>query len=173
MLVVVLAAVVVLLVGTLRERFGQKAGVTPVGSRQRMGEFALEQIDGGPWRLADHRGQVVAINLWATWCGPCRDEIPSLVRAVDDLRAQGFTVVGISLDGAAADRATKVQAFAKRYEVNYPLVFPDEMSQMSAEMQGIPTTILLDREGRVAKTYVGEVRESVLRADVRSLLGER
>ncbi len=172
-LVVVVAAVVVLMVAALREHYSQGAGVAAVGSRRPMGEFTLEQMDGGQWRLAEHRGQVVAINLWATWCGPCRDEVPALVRAVRDLGPQGFAVVGVSLDGAGEDRAAKVRAFAERYGVNYPLAFPDELSQMSAEMQGIPTTILVDREGRVAKTYVGEVRESVLRADVRVLLGER
>ncbi len=172
-LVVVLAAIVVLVVGAVRERYGESAGVAAVGSRQPMGEFALEQMDGGRWLLAEHRGQVVAINLWATWCGPCREEVPALVRAVRDLGPSGFAVVGVSLDGAGEDRAAKVQAFAQRYGVKYPMAFPDELSQMSAEMQGIPTTILVDREGRVAKTYVGEVRESVLRADVRKLLGER
>lgn len=169
-LAVVLAAVVVLLVTTVRERFGQKAGVMAVAKRQAMTAVELTQVGGGRWRLEDHRGEVVAVNLWATWCGPCREETPMMVRAVEELGAKGFAVVGVSLD--EGDREAKVRSFAKQYRVPYPMAFPDAMSQMSAGLEGIPTTLLIDRQGRVAKTYVGEVRESVLRADVGALLAE-
>ncbi len=170
-LAVIAAAGVVLLVTSLGEHYAQRAGVAEVRARHPMAEVELTQVDGGMWRLGEHRGQVVAINLWATWCGPCREETPVMVRAVRELGPRGFAVVGVSLD--EGDRERKVHEFAERYRVNYPIAFPDAMSQMSAGLEGIPTTLLLDREGRVAKTYVGEVREEVLRADVRALLGER
>ena len=169
-LVVVVAAMAVLLVGVVRERFSEGPGVTASRARRAMGDVGLEEVGGGRWRLAEHRGQVVAINLWATWCGPCREETPMMVRLVRELGPRGFAVVGVSLD--EGDRTGKVRAFAERFEVNYPLAFPEAMSQMSVGLEGIPTTILVDRAGRVAKTYVGEVRESVLRADVGTLLGE-
>ncbi len=94
-----------------------------------------------------------------------------LVRAARDLKAEGFAVVGVSLDDG--DREAKVRAFALQYGVGYPMAFPDAMSQMSAGLEGIPTTLLIDREGRVAKTYVGEVSERVLRSDVGELLRDR
>ena len=171
MIAVAVAAGSVLLITAARERFGQRAGVTAVAERHAMADVELEMAAGGTWRLVDHRGRVVAINLWATWCGPCREETPILVRLVRELGPQGFAAVGVSLDDG--DRRAKVKAFADRFEVNYPLAFPDAMSQMSAGLEGIPTTILVDREGRVAKTYVGAMRESVLRADVETLLAER
>ncbi len=169
--VVVVAASLVLLVSTVRERYAQRPGVTAVASRRAMGDVSLGELGGGTWRLGEHRGEVVAMNLWATWCGPCREETPMLVRVAREMEPQGLAVVGVSLDDG--DREAKVRAFARQYGVGYPLAFPDAMSQMSAGMEGIPTTILVDREGRVAKTYVGEVREGVLRSDVGVLLGER
>lgn len=168
--VVVVAAVVVLSVNGLREHFEQGTGVTDAGKRHAMADVALTEIDGGTWRLQDHRGEVVAINLWATWCGPCQEETPAMVRTARDLGPKGFAVVGVSLD--QGDREGKVRAFAKRYDVNYPMTFPDSLSQMSAGLEGIPTTLLIDRGGRVAKTYIGEVREKVLRMDVTTLLAE-
>lgn len=170
-LVVVVAALFVLLLSAVRGRVGQTAGVESVGKRQAMAEMSLRTLEGGMWRLSEHRGEVVAVNLWATWCGPCREETPMLVRAAQDLRAEGFAVVGVSLDDG--DREAKVRAFRAQYGVGYPLAFPDAMSQMSAGLEGIPTTLLIDRQGRVAKTYVGEMRERVLRSDVGELLGER
>ncbi len=169
-LVVVLAAAAVLLIATVRERFGSAAGLTAVGRRQVMAGVVLTEVGGGTWRLEDHRGEVVAINLWATWCGPCREETPVIVRVVRDFGARGFTVVGVSLD--SGDREAKVRSFAKQYGVSYPMAFPDAMSQMSAGLEGIPTTLLIDRKGRVAKTYVGEMRDAALRADVAMLLAE-
>ena len=171
MIAVSIAAAAVLLIAGVREHFAQRAGVTAVAERRAMADVQLETVDGGAWRLADQRGKVVAINLWATWCGPCREETPMLVRVARELGPEGFAVVGVSLDDG--DRRAKVKAFADSLEVNYPLAFPDAMSQMKAGLEGIPTTILVDREGRVAKTYIGEMRESVLRADVETLLAER
>ncbi len=168
---VVAAALFVLLLSMWRERAGQKAGVIAVTERRAMTEVSLEEAGGGTWRLGERRGEVVAMNLWATWCGPCREETPMLERLARELGPRGLAVVGVSLDGG--DREAKVRAFRQQFGVTYPLVFPDAMSEMSAGMEGIPTTILVDREGRVAKTYVGEVGERVLRADVGTLLGER
>ncbi len=170
-LVVVAAAVFVMLLGGLRERFAQRAGVTPAGQRRAMGDVSLQTLEGGTWRLGEHRGQVVLVNLWATWCGPCREETPMLVRLEREMGPRGLAVVGVSMD--AGDRERKVRAFAREFGVGYPMAFADAMSQMSAGMEGIPTTIVVDREGRVARTYVGEVGEGVLREDLGVLLRER
>ena len=170
-LAVVLAAAAVLLVTALREHFGQRAGVTAPASRRPMADLDLPLLGGGAWHLGEHRGEVVAINLWATWCAPCREEIPLLVRSSHDLAPSGFTVVGVSLDNGA--REAKVCEFARQFRISYPLAFPDALSQMSAGMEGIPTTLLIDRRGRLARTYVGELRESVLRKDVATLLSEQ
>ncbi|MEO6912278.1 MAG: TlpA disulfide reductase family protein, partial [Edaphobacter sp.] len=84
----------------LSQRRGQMraGGITPVALRRAAPEMVLEQMDGGSWRLRDHRGQVVLINLWASWCGPCRMETPGLVRLYREAGPRGLEVVGLSLD---------------------------------------------------------------------------
>lgn len=141
--------------------------IVPKAGRRLMPPVALERLGGGTWRLEDYRGQVVLINYWATWCGPCQEETPGLVRLAE--RTKGLAVVGISMD--EGDKGV-VMGFVRRMHIGYPIVFPEPMSQEAAGMVGLPTTILVDREGRVAKTYVGETREAEFRKDVEQLAAE-
>jgi cytochrome c biogenesis protein CcmG, thiol:disulfide interchange protein DsbE len=134
-----------------------------------MPALALAQLDGGTWRMEEHRGQVVLVNYWATWCGPCREETPGLVRLSRELGPKGLAVVGVSIDEGSRG---KVQQFVDEFHVPYPVAFPEAMSQMARGMAGVPTTILVDRRGRVAKTYVGAARERDFEADVDVLLRE-
>ena len=146
-------------------------GLMPAGKRGAPRELGFETREGKAWRLSGERGHVVAVNLWATWCGPCRAEVPVLIGLQADLASSGFRVVGISLD-TSANREELVDRFRATYHVNYPLGFPPTLSQMQAGLDAIPTTLLFDREGRAAKVYVGEAKERELRADVASLLHE-
>jgi cytochrome c biogenesis protein CcmG/thiol:disulfide interchange protein DsbE len=136
--------------------------------RQVLRDVALERLEGGEWRLSEHKGQAVLINYWASWCGPCRIETPGLVRLSQEL--PGLAVVGVSMD--TGDRAP-VRDFVKQMRVGYPIVFPAALSQMGEGMVGLPTTVLVDRQGRVAKTYMGATREAEFRTDVQKVLGER
>lgn len=145
-------------------------GLTPPVGRKAMPDLVLSRVDGSPWRLADHRGQVVLVNYWATWCLPCREEMPGLSRLAREIGPQGLAVVGVSIDKGSRAR---VGEFADEMKVPYPVVFPDPLSQMEWGMAGVPTTILVDRRGRVAKSYVGAVREGDFRADVETLLAEK
>jgi cytochrome c biogenesis protein CcmG, thiol:disulfide interchange protein DsbE len=155
----------------LSQRHGEAraGGITPVAMRRAALNMTFEKINGGKWRLQEHRGQVVLINLWASWCGPCREETPGLVRLYREDGAKGLEVVGLSLDVGGRDN---VRAFVQRFEVPYPIVFPEPMSQLADTVEGVPTTILVDKDGRVAKTYVGAVRREVFAADVEELLAE-
>lgn len=155
---------------TLRQGTVRAGGLTPVAMRPLAPEMELEQMDGGTWRLREHRGQVVLINLWATWCGPCREETPGLVKLYREDGPKGLRVVGLSLDTGGRE---KVQEFVERFHVPYPIVFPESMSQLGDTVEGVPTTILVDRNGRVAKTFVGAVERAVFAADVDTLLAER
>lgn len=170
-------ALVVFLVGAglvffLSQRQGaaRAGGITPVAMRRTAPAMVLERMDGGSWRLRDYRGRVVLINLWATWCGPCREETPGLVRLYQQMGPKGLEVVGLSLDVGSRE---KVQSFVRRFQVPYPIVFPEPMSQLADTLEGVPTTILIDRNGRIAKTYVGAMRQAVFAADVRELLAEK
>lgn len=145
----------------------QSEPLVPVTARRVMPAVELAEMGGGTWRLADHRGEVVLINYWASWCGPCQQETPGLVRLAAETK--GLAVVGIAMD--EGDRGS-VKEFVQRMHVEYPIAFPAPLSQEAQAMVGLPTTILVDREGRVAKTYVGATREREFRKDVEALLGE-
>ncbi len=160
---------VALLIFGLSHRTRQSGHLVPVEARKAMPGLVMDRLDGGVWRIAEHRGEVVLINYWATWCGPCQEETPGLVSLTRELGPKGLAVVGVSMD--EGDRR-KVRDFVERFQVNYPVVFPEAMSQLGSGMVGLPTTILVDRNGRVAKTYVGAVRRGDFEADVNAVLRE-
>jgi cytochrome c biogenesis protein CcmG/thiol:disulfide interchange protein DsbE len=134
-----------------------------------MPELTMTQLDGGTWRMGEHRGQVVLVNYWATWCGPCWEETPGLVRLSRELGPRGLAVVGVALDTGGEE---KVRKFVDDFHVPYPVVLPEKESQMEYGLEGVPTSVLVDRNGRIAKTYVGAVRERDFKTDVETLLGE-
>lgn len=148
----------------------QSGGIAPAGERRVMPDLVMGQLDGGTWRLADHRGQVVLVNYWATWCVPCWEETPGLIRLSKNLGSKGLAVVGVAIDEGGTE---KVKKFVDQFQVPYPVVLPDRMSHIEFGMQGVPTTILVDRHGRVAKTYVGAVRQADFSEDVGVLLKEQ
>jgi len=161
-----------LLVGSRWRVSGQSAGLIPVPKREATPELTLPQLNGGQWRLSDHRGQVVLLNFWATWCGPCREELPDLLQVVRQATPHGLSAVGVSMD-VGRDAHAQVQQFVTQYRLPYPIAFPNEEMSMAAEGIGVPTTVLLDKQGRRAKTYVGELDRADLAKDVAELLAER
>jgi cytochrome c biogenesis protein CcmG/thiol:disulfide interchange protein DsbE len=148
----------------------QSGGIRPASERREVPELVMAQLDGGTWRMSEHRGQVLLVNYWATWCGPCWEETPGLIRLSRELGPKGLAVVGVAIDEGKAD---KVEKFVKDFGVPYPVVRPERLSQMEYGMEGVPTTVLVDRQGRVAKTYVGAVRQADFATDVETLLAER
>jgi cytochrome c biogenesis protein CcmG, thiol:disulfide interchange protein DsbE len=148
----------------------QSGGIRPLGERRAVPELVMAQLDGGTWRMSEHRGQVVLVNYWATWCGPCWEETPGLIRLSREWGPKGLAVVGVAIDEGGAE---KVRKFVNDFGVPYPVVRPERLSQMEYGMEGVPTTVLVDRQGRVAKTYVGAVRQADFATDVETLLAER
>ena len=148
----------------------QKAGVRPVKDRARMADLAFPQLNGGEWRLSQHRGQVVLINYWASWCAPCRQETPGLIDLARDYRYKGLSIVGVSMDEGGKHA---VESFLSEFHLPYPVLMPDLASPASPAIDALPTTVLVDRNGRAAKSYIGAVKESEFRADVDLLLAEQ
>jgi peroxiredoxin len=115
-------------------------------------DFALPARDGGELRLSDLRGQVVMINFWATWCGPCRQEMPLLQQIHAKYEPLGFTMLGVNVepDSAAA------QTWLKGMPVRFPILF-DRKSEVSASfgVEAMPSSVLIDREGRVRHVHRG------------------
>jgi len=117
-------------------------------------DFTLKNLAGEDVTLSSLEGQVVFVNFWATWCGPCRQEIPSFTQLVDKYGKDGFTVLGIALDPREFD---KVPGFVEQMNVNYPVVLDAQgkVSQMYGGIRSIPTTFVVNREGKVVDQIVG------------------
>lgn len=132
--------------------------------------FKGETIDGKTFDLADYKGKVVLINFWATWCGPCRMEIPDLIRLQEKYGPKGFTVVGLSED----DSAEPVKPFVKDNKINYPvLVSPPGLGQEYA-VTGLPTSFLVDKNGKVVWAMSGvspnQSTESIIAPEIEKAL---
>lgn len=115
-------------------------------------DFTLAARDGGQLRLADLRGQVVMINFWATWCGPCRQEMPLLAQLHAKYEPLGFTMLGVNVE---PDSAAAVN-WLKGVPVNFPIVF-DTSSKVAASfgVEGMPSSVLVDRNGQVRYIHRG------------------
>ena len=137
--------------------------------RRAIPDFQMARLDGQPWKLSDQRGKVLLLNFWASWCGPCRRETPGLVRLARDYGARGLEVAGVSMDENTAD----VHRFIAQYRVPYPILLPPAGNSVASGVESLPTTLLIDRQGRVARSYLGAESESVFRRDVERLLAER
>ncbi|MBA2704725.1 MAG: TlpA family protein disulfide reductase [Blastocatellia bacterium] len=151
------------------ESVWQSGSVTPAGERKAGGSFTMTNLDGNLWKLDQQRGKVVLVNYWATWCPPCRVETPGLVRLANEYQSRGVEIVGVSLD----EDAGAIRPFIDDYKIPYPILLPADKSNLSLMIEALPTTLLYDRQGRLAKRYTGAVSESIFRADVESLLKEQ
>ena len=133
-------------------------------------DFALERMNGERFRLSDHRGEVVVVNFWATWCPPCRQEIPIFVELQEEYGSDGLTFVGISLDqeGFAA-----VRPFAQEMDINYPLVVDDgTVANRYGGVRGLPMSFVVAPNGTIAYVRPGYFPEAELREQVIPLLDE-
>ena len=131
-------------------------------------DFALADLSGKTVRLADFEGKVVILDFWATWCPPCRAEVPDFVRLQAKYRDKGLAVVGLSLD---AEGAKVVRPFAEEYNVNYVMLLAnDETARRFGGIVGIPTTFVLDRTGRIVSKFIGKTERKVLEDTILPLL---
>jgi thiol-disulfide isomerase/thioredoxin len=166
-----LAGLVVLaLVATFRGRvFQHPVAVRAPEKRAVMPGFTLRDLDGRSWSSQEHVGQVVLVNFWATWCPPCREEIPDLIELQQRFGARGFTVAGISMDDNPGEAAPP---FARKHRINYPVLIPNRDFALAGAVDSLPTSFLLDRRGRVAASFVGMVSADQLAGKIDVLLNE-
>ncbi|MGH9945455.1 MAG: cytochrome c biogenesis protein CcdA, partial [Pyrinomonadaceae bacterium] len=153
----------------------QQSPATPAGGSVNkntfplVADYELKTLDGQPYRLSQLRGKVVLLNFWATWCLPCRSEIPALNALQRDLGPSGFEVVGVSnYDDADAVREFQ-QDLPQEYQV---LVGGEEANSAFGTDAALPQTYIIDREGRVRQKMLGEKSRAAFEAAVRPLLAE-
>ncbi len=137
----------------------------------RLLSASFVDLDGRARRLLEWRSQVIVCNFWATWCAPCREEVPLLVAAKQQYASRGLEVVGIGIDQAA-----KIREFAANFRVNYPMLVAgseaiDIMRELGNKAGALPYTVLLDRSGRVAGQRLGAFRKEELAQVLTQLLG--
>lgn len=138
------------------------------GDRKAAPDFSLKDVNGATVRLSDYRGKIVLLNFWATWCGPCKIEIPWFVEFEQRYKDQGFAVVGISMDDGGWE---VVRPFLSRMGVNYRTLMGSEMvAQLYGGVNSLPTSFLIDREGRIASAHLGLVSKSVYENEINELL---
>ncbi len=145
-------------VGTKPNGTTTTASATPAGPRMLAAsalDAPLETIDGKPFKLSDLKGKVLVIDLWATWCGPCRVSTPELVNLQKEFGPKGFEVIGLDID-PDSDTPEDVRAFAKEFDINYKLAFANRELAMSLMRGGnIPQSIIVNREGQIVEHMVG------------------
>lgn len=154
---------------TLSSRSAAEASVSSASERKPVPDFVMKTLDGRDWRLSDHKGRVVLINLFATWCPPCRAEMPMLVESAKAYAPKGVDFVGVSLDQGAAK---VLPPFISKYEIGFPVVLPGDGPSIADGVSSIPVTLLIDRSGRLAQTYTGMVSEPELKRDLDLLVAE-
>jgi peroxiredoxin len=140
------------------------------GNRKAAANFSLLDTSGVQITLADYKGKVVLLNFWATWCGPCKIEIPWFIEFNKTYKDRGFAVLGVSLDD---DGWKSVKPYVAEKKMDYPVVVGnDQLSRSYGGIDSLPTTFIIDRDGRVAFVHMGLAGRDTYQKEIRSLLDE-
>jgi cytochrome c biogenesis protein CcmG/thiol:disulfide interchange protein DsbE len=163
---VLLLTVISLSLGLAACQVGAAASVAAVSSKAP--DFSLPELGGASFRLSDTKGKVVILDFFATWCPPCRMEVPHFQALYDQYKDKGLVVVGVALDqGGVAD----VKPFVKQNKVTYPVVIGDQnVAAMYGGIRGIPTTFIIDRQGNIVEKLVGYRDKSEFEKAIQKLL---
>ena len=131
-------------------------------------DFTLKDVDGNQVSLSSYKGKVVLLNFWATWCGPCKAEIPGFVRLQEKYRDQ-LVIVGYSVD----DTAEKAKAYAADYKMNYPILLGEgreDVQDAYGPIWGIPASFIISKDGKVCRKHLGIAPEAVFEKEVVALM---
>jgi peroxiredoxin len=129
-------------------------------------QFTLSDMTGRSVSLSDYRGKVVILDFWATWCPPCKKEIPDFIALQNQYALQGLQIIGVGLD-----EPSNVASFVQQYGINYPVVVGDDaIANRYGGVSGIPTTFIIDKQGKIRNRYEGFTDRSVFEAEIKKLL---
>jgi peroxiredoxin len=132
--------------------------------------FTLKDINGRDFSLAAQQGKVILLSFWATWCGPCKIEIPWFIELQSQYQSRGLVVVGVSVD----DPVSELKPFADRMKMNYPVLVGDGRDDLKEQaygpMWGIPTAFLIGRDGKICRKHMGISTKEELEQEIKALL---
>lgn len=140
----------------------------PAGFAGGAPNFTLVDLSEKSVSLSGLKGRVVLLEFWATWCPPCRESAPGIEKLYTTYKDRGFMVLGISLDSGDWD---SVRSFVKEYKITYPVLMGTEDVADQYQVRTIPLFVLVDKEGKVHRRYLGSGNEGSIEEDLRSLLG--
>jgi thiol-disulfide isomerase/thioredoxin len=167
-----LLVVLVLVAGyeIYRGRGGAGVRTRAAAVGQAAPQFVLVGLSGQKLELTALRGKVVLLDFWATWCAPCREEIPHFVEMQEKYGARGLQIVGISVD----DEVAPVRQFYQQYKMNYPVAMGDaKLAGAYGGVLGLPIAFLIDRDGKIVTKHIGQTDAAVFEKEVIELLGQR
>ena len=158
-------------VKTEREEIGElEEGLVTEKEWGNAPDFTLPDLDGNSVTLSDFRGKVIILNFWATWCPPCRMEIPDFIELYENYKDEGLLIIGVNLDRGAT---RSVKEFSEKYKINYPVVLGNvNVTQDYGGIRAIPTTFVIDRKGNIKEKYVGYQPRATFEKAVKRLLEE-
>lgn len=134
-------------------------------------DLTLETMNGQTLNLAEQQGKVILVNFWATWCAPCRREIPDLVELYSELQSEGLIIVGIAVD---QEGAKVVEPYVKKQKINYPIVLdPDQSTESHFDaMYGLPTTYVINPKGKIVRRVLGVFPVDDMKSELKKMLSE-
>lgn len=132
-------------------------------------DLTLQDMNGESVTLSDYQGKVLLVDFWATWCGPCKVEIPGFIDLYNTYRGQGFEIVGMLVE----DQIAKAKPFAEQFEMNYPVLDAekrDDVQEAFGPIWGLPTAFLISRDGRICKKHSGFSPKEQFEEEIKALL---
>ena len=165
-------------IGCVQKEDKQKKPTTRPPNAVKAPDFTLVSLEGDMFTLSDLRGNVILLNFWATWCYPCKIEIPDLNKLQEKYQDKGFEVVGITLTSGSPEQISK---FAENWGMNYKILTDIEGNETEivtntygqatgAPISGVPTSFIIDRDGYIVKTYIGPRSEQMFYNDLKHYL---
>jgi cytochrome c biogenesis protein CcmG/thiol:disulfide interchange protein DsbE len=158
---------VLVLAGILVIRYSWQpvaAVVKPMGDRKTAPDFILRDANGSEVKLAEYKGKAVLLNFWATWCGPCKIEIPWFIDFEKKYGKEGFAVLGVSMD---EEGWKAVKPYVERMGMNYRVLLGnDGVAKLYGGVDSLPTTLLIDRTGKIAQMHTGLVSKGTYEGEI-------
>jgi cytochrome c biogenesis protein CcmG/thiol:disulfide interchange protein DsbE len=151
------------------ETEGAEGEACPVDAKPANLDFTLQDMNGESVTLSDYAGKVLLVDFWATWCGPCKVEIPGFVELYDKYRDQGFEIVGMLVE----DQIAKAKPFAEEFKMNYPVLDGDkrdDIQEAFGPIWGLPTAVLISRDGKICKKHSGFTSKEQFEEEIKGLL---